>query len=424
MAATKAPTGLSTSRKNLTFTFTWKIADKDYGAGQQLQYRTNQTGAGKWINVTIGHATISKSVTLDEDLFYPYQEDRLKHVTFRVRGKRKPYDETRYKDTTHYEPDWSAWASKTYSVLEPSRPSLEAELTNSNTTVFSWETEDKEKSNKILTNVQYQTMLVKDCKETDGSKFKWHSAKPGWDSGTTGANGSKTCEEDTTILTDASWTRWIRVRSRGPRDASAWRYGKHVYATPYKAVISSAKATVKSSATTVTVKWTVASNAAHPIDSTTVEYLMAVPGTGLSVPAGASWTEGNVSDDTAGKDAAKFTIGSALDANQCLWVRVVTKHDANEQYSTPKLVLCGKLTAPTDLSVTDIDDTTYRATVSATNGSSVPDSRLAVAFAKKGWSKPIVLGIIAHGDSSVTVQCPSWSRRLRIPGQSIAHFEE
>ena len=37
MSVSKAPTGLSVTRSGNTFTMKWKIGDKDYGNGQQLQ---------------------------------------------------------------------------------------------------------------------------------------------------------------------------------------------------------------------------------------------------------------------------------------------------------------------------------------------------------------------------------------------------
>lgn len=406
--ATKRPTGLAVSRKNLTFTCTWKIADKDYAEGQQFQYRTNHTGPGKWISIDIGKAITSKVITLPAADFYPNKEDRLKTVMFRVRGKRKPYSETKYKQTYEYTPEWSEWTMKTYTVLDPARPTLEAELTASNTCNFTWKAENKDKSNEIFSDVQYQSIRVKDNKETDGSKLKWSSGNAGWLAGTASAEDSRSLEEDTALLLNASWTRWFRVRSRGPRNASEWRYAKHVYAMPYKAVISSATAIVASGATIVTVKWTAPASAAHPIDSSTVEYCIATPAAGQSVPENASWTDGSVSDDTSGKDAAKVTIPTVLGVDQCLWVRVVTRHDANERYSTAVLVQSGTLTQPSGLSV-DADMSTHRATVTCTNNSAVPDSRLAVVFQKKGWDKGLVLGIIPNGETSITVNCPTWT---------------
>ena len=407
---TKAPSGLSIARSNLTYTFSWKIADKDYKDGQLLQYRTN---GAEWTDVTVGNATTKKSITLISTDYYPTTTVRLKELTFRVRGKRKTYTETHGDETTTYKPDWSDWSTKTLTFGEPEKATLEATLDSSNKTIFSWNIKTTAKDNKPFTNAQWQTIRVKDSKVTDGSTLKWTSSNAGWDTGTGTATDSETVTENSTLLINASYTRWFRVRSRGPRGFSDWRYAKHIYSYPYKAIISSAKATVKNSTTTITVKWTVASNAAHPIDSTTVEYLIATPAASLAVPAGATWTSGISSNDTTGTDAAKFNIGSVIGLDKCLWVRVATQHDSNIIYSSPKLVLCGALTAPTNLSVS-ADNQTYLATVAATNNSAVPDSRLAILFTKKGWAKPLCLGYIAHGDASATVQCPSWTNNSDI----------
>jgi len=407
MAITQQPTGLTTTRNNLTFTFSWKITDKDYEAGQQLQYRTNLTE--KWTSIEIGCWTTKKTIALSAENYYPSTSDRLNAVWFRVRGKRRPYTEKQGKEDKTYTPDWSAWSDKVYVIDNPDRPSLEAELQSYNSTEFSWKVTNKEKSNKPFRDVQYQSILVKDSTVRDGSTLKWSSSNAGWRTGTGTASDSVSIPE-TVSLANASWTRWVRVRSRGASGPSEWRYAKHVYAKPYTAKISSAKATVSNNATTVVVNWIVASNAAHPIDSTEVEYLIATPGTHLSVPAEASWSPGVTLDDTPGHEKAKFTVDAVLNVDQCLWVRIVTKHDveANDTPSAPMLVSCGKLKEPSGLGVVP-DYTTYRATVTATNTSEVPDSRLAVTYSKAGWSKPLVLGIIPHGESSVDVQCPSFT---------------
>ena len=63
-SVTKAPSGLSISRNKLTFTFSWKIAYKDYAAGHELQYRTNLDRNGKWNDITIAKSTTKKTITL------------------------------------------------------------------------------------------------------------------------------------------------------------------------------------------------------------------------------------------------------------------------------------------------------------------------------------------------------------------------
>lgn len=411
MSTTKKPTGLTITRSGMTFALEWKIADEDYGAGQQLQYKTNLMK--KWTEISVGTKTVKKTLTLSAADYYPTTAKKLDTVSFRVRGKRKKYTQTKNKVKTTYTPDWSSWSDKTFTTKLPLNPTIEEELDSqySNVTTFSWSVSNDTTSTRIAKDFEYQSRLVKECTETDGSKISWKSDKLGWKSGTgtTGsgtATGSVTITEDTTLLAAASYTRWVRVRVRGAKGASDWKYKKHVYASTYKASVKDTTATTSGGSTTVTTEWTAQNNAAHPIDVTTVEYLIATPAAGLAVPAGASWTTAQTSKDTKGTDTAKFTIGTTVGTDQCLWIRVNTQHDGNIKYGTPQLVKCGKLTAPSNLSVST-NGTTFRATVTATNNSAVPDSRIAIIFRQAG-QKDKIIGIIAHGSTSATVQCPTW----------------
>ena len=51
---TKKPTGLSIKRDGRKFTFAWKIGDKDYGDGQQLEWRLSYWKKGSWRKETVG----------------------------------------------------------------------------------------------------------------------------------------------------------------------------------------------------------------------------------------------------------------------------------------------------------------------------------------------------------------------------------
>jgi len=433
---TKKPTGLTITRNGNKFTFEWKIADKDYEAGQQLEWyleaknyestlgtatdtgtignaNTGMIGTSKWNPISISKTTTKKTVSIDLADYFPTVEVKFKYIIFRVRGRRKQYSEGSGDKRKTYTPDWSAWSSKTWTPDAPSVPSLKAELSSdyANVTKFTWSLNNDITLPKMLYDFQWQSRLVKDCTETDGSKLSWSSTKLGWQSGTDrassgSASGSKTITEDTTLLAGGSYTRWLRVRARGAAGKSEWKYSKHVYAQTNKAKISDTSVTSSGGTTTVTTEWTAQSNAAHPIDATTVEYFIGTPAVGLAVPQGASWTEANVSKDTKGTDTAKFTIGNTVGLDQCLWVRVKTEHDSNMKYSNPELTKCGKLTAPTNLSVTP-NSSTYRAVVTAQNNSAVPDSKLAIIFRQKD-QKDKYIGIIAHGETSATVQCPEW----------------
>lgn len=397
MASTKKPTGLTIARNGWKYTFSWKIADSDYGSGQTLQYRVNSKA---WQTLTVGNTATTKSVSLTAGSYYPAGKTKISSVSFRVRGKRRPT--TKDGKTTTY--DWSDYSSASFSLSEPAAPTITAELTQSNVTEFSWDASGTDK--KPLTNVEWQSIRVKASDVTNGADLRWTTSNAGWATGTGSASDSITRTEDSTLLAKDSYTRWVRVRSRGPAGASAWRYAKHVYATPYAPVVKSGKATEKGTSTAVTMSWTAKANASHPIDYAQAQYKIGTPAAGMAAPSG-SWSIGGTVKDTTGTDAASFLVEDLVGLDECLWVRAAAFHDANVAGSSAYLVKKGKLKAPTGLTVST-DSSTYRATITAQNASAVPDSAIAVRF-QNGSAKPFIVGIIPAGQTSITVQCPAWS---------------
>ncbi|MDY6421314.1 MAG: hypothetical protein SPL03_12295, partial [Succinivibrio dextrinosolvens] len=332
----------------------------------------------------------------------------------RVKGNRKKYTTGSGKKKKTHSPGASDWAEKKFTINPPRKPTISVALNEelTNVCVFSWSTTYANNDSYIFTDVQWQTILKKNCSETDGSKISWSGAE----SGSAGASSSKTMTEDTSILykDNNSYTRWFRVRSRGPRGASEWAYAKHVYALPNKAgsVTATAKETDEGGFQ-CTVDWSVGqSSGQKPIDKTTVQYSITTPDEDLTCPNGASWTDANISRDTADGDAAVFSIDDQLSKDQCLFIRVNTHHDSYVTYGKPVLASVGYLKDPTGLSV-QTDNVTHKAIVSATNASEVDDSVLVVRYVP-ATGDPIDCGIIGHGDSSVTVTCPNWDEQSAI----------
>lgn len=419
-ATTKKPTGLTIARNGQWFTVKWKIGDKDYGDGQQLQYHLSSQKKGKWTSVNIGKKATSKSIKIENKDYYPYpnKSTKLKRITFRVRGNRQEYTKETSKKITKHKFSWSDWATKAIDLDVPNKPSITATLDNELTNVcaFAWSVSAEDDDKKPYTNTVWETVLVKESNVTDGSKLTWKSNQLGWATGTSSAkSGTITRTEDTALLASGSYTRWVRVRSRGIAGASEGKpdgcaYAKHVYAVPYKPTITSVSADENAvGGFSCKVIWKVDSTNAHPIDKTTVQYTIVEPEKGLACPSGASWSDANISRDTGGKDAAFFSIDDTLSKDQCLFVRVNVQHDSNITYGTPTLAKVGYLKDPTGLSV-ETDNTTHRATITATNASNVEDSFLAVVYqTASNPSGAFVVGIIPHGSSSVIVQCPDWS---------------
>lgn len=404
MAATIKPSGITLVRDGgLKFVINWKIADKDYGAGHQLRYRTwtSEKKCSNWTEIAMGANVTTKTITLSASNWFPTaKKPCLYYFEVEIRGKRANHTEKNVT-VTH---DWSAWAGKKWKMSVPNRPRIETELLETNSAKFSWDTDADAKDAKPLSDIEYQTIIKKACKEKDGSKLPWSTSNPEWATGTGNSSGSITKTEDTTRLASDSYTRWVRMRARGPRGCSDWRYAKHVYARPYQAKITRTKATEASGKTSVYVKWTAASDAAHPIDQTVVEYYIGTPGAGMTFPSGASPEEAVTSKDTSGADAATFVIDGIVDLDQCLFVRVNTKHDSNITTGEWKIVKKEKLAAPSGLTVS-FDSGTNRVSVSGvTNNSDVPDAQLALVY--KGTGSRMVVAVFSSMLPS-NVQCPA-----------------
>jgi len=400
--ATVKPSGLTIARKNNDVTFKWKIGDKNYGAGQQLQWCVE---GGAWHSVSITKTTTAKTISLTLSNFRPTVQNRpLKTITFKVRGKRSPYTEGSGVNTITITPQWSEWSVKILELDVPNKPTGSAVLSDSYTNVstFSWNTVTSNTDNRFFRDVQYQKCLIQDS-GADGSKYsdKYGSTATG------SATGSVTETENTATLAQGSYTRWYRFRARGSRGNSEWRYVKHVYAEPYAAVIEEARMDTDGK---VYARWVAQADAAHPIDNTTVQYTVATPDAGMACPPGATWTDATISKDTTGTDAAKFTPESTVGLDECMWVRVCTTHDRNTTNSEPALVEggIGYLTDPSALSVST-DNLTHKAVVTATNNSSVSDSFLAITYrTEANPDDDLIVGIIPNGSSTATVQCPDW----------------
>ena len=412
------PTGLSVKRHNNYFTISWKITDKDYGEGQTLQYRFPK---GKWKNVVIGNATTKKTLMFPATDYYPYKKKTLGKLFVRVRGRRKDFKRDTNSSTT-INPEMSDWTQKDYDVLVPMRPSLSASLSSSanNVTTFAWKTVTDAESARWFSRVECQTRLVKDSTIVDGSKL----SATGWTHHSFGgANGSATITEDSSVINKGvPYTRWFRVRSQGPQGHSEWVYARHVYAVPYQT--KNVKATAKQTEAggyLCTATWKTPKNSAHPVDKINIQYCYAQPVDGMQCPDGISWTDAETLAYKDGSDASSISIDSTVGTDQCMFVRVNTVHDRNTTYGYPVIAAVGALASPTGLTIEDIDTSTYRVTVKATNASQVQDSFLAIKYMTADDPNGFIIGIIPHGQNTITVQCPAFtsSTALRFSAMAV-----
>ena len=415
MAKTKKPTGPSITRNGNTFICKWKIGDKDYAQGQQYQWRFTGPGGTPWFYRDIGSTTTQFSLNVGS---IPAQATGF---AFRVRGNRKKYSKGSGKKKKYINPSMSDWTTCGFNLFVPPAPSVwagrvEGYRYSSN---FSWSVEFADAgSNYPFREIEYESMLVKECNEWDGDKLNWSSDQLGWTAGGSSAASGTINIDDTYLsstLSQASYTRWFRVRAFSPgMQTNGWRYTRIVYAVPYAPRITEATAKPQGNAMAVTVGWTVDANVAHPVWSSVIEYATEVPLADWGCPTGASWTEVEPAfTGGAGAKRGSFNVGASLDENECFFVRTKNLYDGQVNYSNAVIAAYGSLTDPSEVSV-EVNQSTYRATITATNNSSVPNSHLAVTFSTDKNPKGYIIGVIPHGQNSITVQAPNWSTANRI----------
>ena len=437
---TKTPKGLTIARDGNNYTASWKIADADHGNGQQLQRRIKINGTwGHWSDVSVGKTTTSKKfLTITPTSYWPYVYFELNSIQVRVRGNRKAYTvkekykengKTKERDKT-VNPTWSDWATASFDIQQPVKPSASASLDGSNDdkTTFSWSSAEAT-AKQVFSRVYWEAVRVKNCEQTDGSKTTWTTGGAVQDrrTGTSGSASSSTgiTEDSATIwaVEGDSYTRWFRCRAEGPEGTPGWSYARHVYAIPYQTKDVKVHPTDKGSAGYLfTVTWNPNASITHPVDRAVIEYLVDTPASGLVPPDDVSWTEAVTSYDTSGTAKAVFTHGTRLGQDKCLWVRVNNWHDRKEKQGYAKHVLSGALSAPT---LGDITPSSGTVNVNISYSYTVPGTFVEV-FYRTGTNpnKAVKIGTIPNGQTSGTFSYPtnvgtiSFGARARVNSDS------
>ena len=400
MATTKKPTSPSIDRKGNKFIFSWKKPET-YGDGQQLQYyffisvdsyNQKKAAIAKGKDITkLNWSAVVKLAASKKD-YTVTAPSKSCGVIFRVRGNH---------DQKKNDPGWSDWTYKSFDINAPAKPTVAASWDSStpNKTTFTYAATDGEHA--PFNHVEYRVKWV--------TNYNGKPAGYTW-SGAVSTNSNKTgtvFNTTETVTPSVSNTRIVQVRSVGMGGASAWVFSYHTYATPNAPVITSASGsqdTVRSMMT-ANVSWSAPWQYAHPIDKTTIEYLATAPAAGMSVPTGATFTQGDT-PITSGKSSWAEEISGTLSDDNVLFVRVKVEHDTRENYSAAAIAIKGSLASPTNVSITP-NQGTHTIVVNATNASTVPDSYLAVIY-KQGETESI-LGVIPHGNSSANVVVPPWT---------------
>lgn len=402
----KAPAISEIKLEGSTITIKWTRGEDYKGtkAGQQYQAWLGTTDGDKQktaVNKLTASAT-SVTYQIDRTQLYPVAGERApraKVFWFMIRGKQtgKLY---------------SDYVAKSMYIYPPAAPTLthtgpDAQHMYSSTFTFT----AADASAPEYTNLAYQTVLKQNCPDNITSLSEWNNATL-----TTVASGGTYGPSETGIQ-NVSATRCVRVKARGIGGESAWVYDKQVYAKPKAAENAKTNAVYDPTAGVVRYEssFNNPSDAANPVQYVINQYCLTVPGSQMSLPAGASFTDLDGVADTSGVDGIAGEIGIVPDLDEILFMRTKTVYEVFSTTGATQRVLVGALKPPTNLSVTP-NQTNYKMTVNATNASSVPDSYLAIycSLTTNPPTEPFMVGYIPHGDTSATVQLPNWTGKTPV----------
>lgn len=377
MAKTKstAPTGLSITRSNNTYTISWKVGAKNYDAGQTLQYRVND-GTQQQVKWANGNTTT-----------YTITQANVYKIWCRVHGKRK-------KDSKSY--DWSNWTETTWNATAPAVPTLTYENGGTNLGTFTWSCAVDSTSTAVFTRVEAQT-----CYERNAGVSQF----PGAALVTKSNAGSETITEDSTVLAAGNIVRWYRVRSYGPGGYSNWNTIYHAYGAPSSATVTAASAVTYGSTTRISASWSIGHNDQYPIDMITLQYVVDVP-TDVDMTAPISgWSDAIDITVKGSYDSIVVNVDDAISDDECLWVRVKTEHDGLASYSAEKVAQYGVLKAPT------IDATPNTSTgavsITTTEETTCGVANTAIFYRlENDPSNDRIITILPHGTTTATVNVP------------------
>ena len=423
MAASSKISGQTIKRNKNVFTCSWKIPSHGYGSGQKFQF---SYGHG-WTDAGVSTSQTSRTVSFTYANFYPNAgKERLKSLSFRVSGCRSGGS-------------WSGYSNQsTYYIQAPKQATLTKEVNDWPKVTFKhtlWGS-DKDTTEYWPVDAKITSVLVQDCQTTDGSLINWdqsynYSTKINdttisttrWETYGGRQEGTNTIQENSALLAQGSFTRWMRIIVRGLNGDSKPVYARHVYAHPNECKITDHKVTKNESASNymVQVWFDTPDTASNPMEKVEIEYLKTVPAAGMTVPVNSSWQNGTTSLINGKSGGASFIVPSLLNNDECLFIRVNSVYNGVTTPGTPLLVDTGVLKSPTSLSITSQDETLHTATVQVTNNSEVPDSFTVIRYLSREDPNGIDIGIIPNGQSTIEgLQCPNWGSSLTLGAYVVA----
>ena len=469
--------------KKLILSASWSTGDDNYDGGQQFYWKRSGLPTKPtdkyWGTLDLEYAkshntskisTSATSITFAElnlTSFHPVRNrndkhDYLRWIRVRVRGQKGKYKKTKKVKTkngrtttkdTWYDPTWSDYATRIVNIEKPPKPVMSnpAAGTSDFEKIFSWAVPatsswagvDSKKSKydmekfEVFYDTQWQTILVNNngkAASVSYGKDAWKEGHLGWGSGSTTAgdtSGTVTITETPTAwVGNYSFTRYVRVRSRGPAGDSEWVEAKFTYSNNPAPSTNPKPNTSEnpSGGYTLTVGNYEPNNPAYPVSYYSVQHSVSVPITSITTSTPSSGkTVGTVSISAPPENDASwvedkrinsrgvfsFPLDSFTEEDKMIWARLVAVYGDNQQAKGAAQRAMGKRTArlpnPTGLSVSNIVTATHRVTVSATNNSQVAASYLVIYYrTSHDEDTKTAVDILPHGETSKVVQLPDW----------------
>ena len=428
MAKLNDLTGLTLTRNGSTFVLKWKNNDDYWNVFGKIIFKSQgNSGWPGWGSVAYQGVpyptqdTTEWNISFPTSSFYPHTTRTTGGIGVGVEG-RNPYYDSSNLSTVFF--DIHTCPASALSL------SYATDTQEANKTIFTIGFKQDLTAHWIVSDLEYESVLKKDCNEKDGSQIDWSTSDYGQERlrGTMSAVESQTIE----IVDNFNWTgyysatRWFRVRARGPAGASPWVYTSKVNAIPAPVNNPSGLVTLNSDGGgyLVTVNWDGYSSPAHPIDYAVPEYAVVKPQTTLTTktinnvtykhvdlvePTNPSWTQGTRVYLYGGHVHISQVLDRHLADDEAIIVRGTHYHKSIKNVSAAAYAEggFGYLASPSNITMSSINPTTHRCTVGATNNSQVANTFLAVYY--RTSEEPdgnTCIGIIPPGSSSVTVIFP------------------
>ena len=433
-AAVQHQTGVSVTRDGNKYTATWKNPS-DMQAQEirwRMIYRDAANGSDKFTNYGTEYpskTTTKTTFTLSGVTIPEY----FVGIQIQLRAK---FTQNSGSSTTTTWSEWDA-AGAAFTFNQPPQPTLSGEMDSdvSGRTNWTWESTTDNADHYLITGVQYQTLSLQNASSTP-TESQWTSATVS-NKALTG-----TQSQDDTILANGSVTRFVRVRANGANGYSAWNVKKVVFATPSKPQITNYSVSYEATNhyLNLSAEWTVPSSTQRPVDTTMLQYRIGKPTANMGMTNDGSWTDvgatgrpannvvnlsdmlnGNTSS-SSGTSSMSAALTETISADECVWIRAVARYSGgSDSPSDAVLAYIGVLAAPGTPAISNRNDSTHVVTITCTNNSAVPDSKLAIVYQPDGGEETIV-AVFPHGTSSMSgIQCPNWDSVTTLGFRAFAY---